>query len=124
VNEQPIKQKDCGKYKPAQIESTRYRIFFSLYCVGGLTVLGWVYKCVETSVNQFKIKGLPFWILLVFGVLLFGLMYWRIKIIKFLRVRESCQSRAVVVFTIFMVTMGLSLLDFGFNIYCNPYYYV
>lgn len=118
VNEQSVKRKDCVRYGPAEAESTKYRVVFSLYCIGGFAVLGWVYTGFETSIPQNNILGFPYWLLfLVFGVPLFGLMYWRVKIIGLLRIRECCQSRAVVVFVIFMATMGLSLLGFGLNVY-------
>ena len=57
VNEQPVKRKDCVRYGPAEAESTKYRVVFSLYCVGGFAVLGWVYTGFETSIPQIILES-------------------------------------------------------------------
>jgi len=115
--------------KVAAPETTRYRFLFSLYCAFGFSLSCWVYTYVGTIVYGTapecwaELLGTipPHFPLghsvLLGGVPLFPLLYWRVAILRRLRIRNHCGSRAAIVLLLYMAFVGASQVQFGGNIY-------
>jgi hypothetical protein len=113
-------------------ENSKYRLFFSLYSTGGYLLLCWIYsyfglpiyeKLIQESPKYWglgsgRIPPYPFgFFILIFGIPLFCLIYWRIKIINLIGITVDSASRPFYVFFVFMMMIGISLVNYGFNLY-------
>lgn len=121
-------ENDYKKIVTAVDETTKYRVLFSLYCAGGFLVLSWVYTYFGLIIYQKfpmfygiqsgRIPPYPFgFYVFSLGVPIFTLLFWRVWIINFLGIKENSISKGFYVFFVFIVMSGLSLFNFGFNVY-------
>lgn len=108
--------------------TTTYRLLFSGYSTGGFLVLCWVYaylgprmyeKCPESwNIGSGRTPPYPLglWVLLL-GVPLFALIYWRAKVMEVLKIEQRPLSTGYYVFLAFLGMIGASVWNFGINIW-------
>ena len=108
--------------------TNKYRIFFSLYCTGGFLLLCWIYTYIGLiiyrkhpqfwGVESGTTPPYPFGALILFlGIPLFALVHWRGNILNYLLKRDTSLTRTFYVFLVFNLTIFISLINFGFNLY-------
>ncbi len=121
-------EKNFEKSKNSPSETIKYQLFISFYCTCGFLFLCWATTYIGETlykkspelwrIDLGRIPPYPFGLyILCLGIPLFMLIYWRLKIINFFRIKTSPILRVFYIFLIFIIVIGLSIFNFGLNIY-------
>lgn len=121
-------EKNFEKSKNSSSETIKYRLFFSFYCTCGFSFLCWATTYIGETVYKKspelwridfgRIPPYPFGLyILCLGIPLSMLIYWRLKIINLFRIKTSPILRVFYIFLVFIIVTGLSIFNFGLNIY-------